>query len=507
MLWNVGTTNALLQTKINMKQQRALVIGAGIAGLATALRLRHKAYEVEVFEASPHTGGKLHAIQQDGYRFDLGPSLFTMPHFIDELFELYGANAKDYFNYKKKKRVCNYFWEDGTQFQADASVEDFVTKAAKKFGEPEANIQKYLKRNREKYDLTANLFLEKSLHQAKTYFSVETLKAISQLYKLNLSESLNSVNKTYFKNPKLIQLFNRFATYNGSSPYKTPGIMSMIPHLEMHYGTFYPKGGMHEISQSLTRFAKEKGIKFHLNTKVHKIISQASKVTGIETEKGKVEADLVISNMDVFNSYQNLLKEAKKPQKTLQQERSSSALIFYWGIKKEFPELDLHNILFSEDYQTEFDYLFNKKEMYKDPTVYVNITSKETPSDAPKGAENWFVMVNAPANYNQDWEQIKQDAKMAILQKIQLCLGVDISSYIETEYCWTPVDIEKETSSHRGSLYGASSNSKWAAFLRHPNFSSQFKNLYFCGGSVHPGGGIPLCLLSAKIVADLISEI
>ncbi|GGE33194.1 1-hydroxycarotenoid 3,4-desaturase CrtD [Psychroflexus planctonicus] len=487
-----------------MNKQRALIIGAGIAGIAAALRLQKKGFQVAIFEASPHTGGKLHAIQQDGYRFDLGPSLFTMPHFVDEIFTLYNEKPETHFEYIKKNRVCNYFWEDGTQFQANAQVDDFIVEAAKTFGENEENIKNYLERNKEKYDLTASLFLERSLHQAKTYFTKDTFKAITQLYKLNLSENLNAVNEKYFKNPKLVQLFNRFATYNGSSPYKTPGIMSMIPHLEMHFGTFYPKGGMHEISQSLTRFAEEKGVRFHLNTKVNNIISSGEKVVGIETDQGTFDGDLVVSNMDVFNSYRNLLKDAKKPEKTLQQERSSSALIFYWGIKKEFPELDLHNILFSEDYKTEFDYIFNKKELFEDPTVYINITSKETPTDAPKGAENWFVMINVPANYGQDWEKLKVKAKIAILKKIEKCLGVDVSHLIETEYCWTPVSIENETSSHRGSLYGASSNSKWAAFLRHPNFSSQYKNLYFCGGSVHPGGGIPLCLLSAKIVADLI---
>ena len=148
-----------------MNHQRALIIGAGIAGIAAALRLKHKGYEVDVFEASPHTGGKLHAIQQDGYRFDLGPSLFTMPHFIDELFELYQEDPKNYFKYSRKSRVCNYFWEDGTTFQANASVENFIVEAARVFGESEKNIQKYLNRNKEKYDLTASLFLEKSLHR------------------------------------------------------------------------------------------------------------------------------------------------------------------------------------------------------------------------------------------------------------------------------------------------------------------------------------------------------
>lgn len=489
-----------------MISPKALIVGAGIAGIATALRLQKKGYQVHVFEASPHTGGKLHALEQKGYRFDLGPSLFTMPHFVDELFHLYEEDPKKYFNYIKKDVVCNYFWEDGTRFQAVADVHQFISDAANTFGENPEHLKKYLARNKEKYDLTARLFLENSLHKVNTYLSKDTVKAVSQIYKLHLSENLNSVNETYFNHPKLIQLFNRYATYNGSSPFKTPGIMSMIPHLEMHYGTFYPVGGMHEISQSLTRLAKEKRVVFHLNTRVEEVVTQGKKVTGIQTQKGFEKGDLVVSNMDVFNSYHTLLKNTPKPEKTLQQERSSSALIFYWGIRKSFPELDLHNILFSEDYQGEFDCLFNKKTLHNDPTVYINITSKETTTDAPSNCENWFVMINAPANYGQDWEELMKEAKKNVLQKIEKCLGIDVAPLIDTEYCWTPVAIEKETSSHRGSLYGASSNNKWAAFLRHPNFSSTYKNLYFCGGSVHPGGGIPLCLLSSKIVSHLIPD-
>ena len=208
--------------------------------------------------------------------------------------------------------------------------------------------------------------------------------------------------------------------------------------------------------------------------------------------------------MDIFSTYNHLLKEFKHPHRILKQERSSSALIFYWGINREFEELDLHNIFFSGNYQEEFRQLFEEKSLYHDPTVYINITSKDEQDDAPIGCENWFVMINAPGNFNQDWDKLKEASRRRIIKKLNRLLKTDIEKHIVEEEILDPISIEAKTSSHRGSLYGASSNSKFSAFLRHPNFSSKLKNLYFCGGSVHPGGGIPLCLLSAKIVSDLI---
>ncbi len=483
---------------------KAVVIGSGIAGLASALRVNKLGYEVEVFEKNSYAGGKLHAIEQDGYRFDLGPSLFTMPHFVDELFELYGLDPKLHFTYSKKDRVCNYFWEDGSRFSVNADKDIFVKEAAAFFEEDHGSIESYLQKNRKKYDLTAGIFLRRSLHKASTYLSKDTLKAILQIGSLDLNSSLNTVNEKTFRNPKLIQLFNRYATYNGSSPYQTPGIMSLIPHLEMHYGTFIPRGGMHRISQSLFELAEDQGIRFHFNREVTQIKTDREHTTGICTAEGFHQADIVICNMDIFPSYKKLMPHLPYPKKTLEQERSSSALIFYWGVKKSFEELDLHNIFFSEDYPGEFKAIFEEKTLFEDPTVYVNITSKNVPGDAPEGCENWFVMINAPGDYGQDWTALKEQARRQILAKLSTCLGRDIEPLIATEYVLDPVGIENNTSSYRGALYGAASNSRFAAFLRHPNFSRQIQNLYFCGGSVHPGGGIPLCLLSAKIVSDLV---
>lgn len=482
----------------------ALIIGSGIGGLATALRLRKKGYEVSVFETNPYPGGKLHSITIEGYRFDMGPSLFTMPHFIDEIIALFVKEPSAHFKYKRKAVLCEYFWDDETRFTAREKTEDFARDAAESFGEDEKTIQTYIRNNKKKYDLTTPLFLESSLHKIKTYTSSKTLKALLSTPSLDVFGTLNGLNERHFSHPKLVQLFNRYATYNGSSPYQTPGIMSMIPHLEMFYGTFFPEGGMHEIVMSLYRLAVAEGVEFQFEQQVEEILVQDGKATGIRVGNTTQEGDLVVSNMDIYPTYRKLLPKQKAPEKTLAQERSSSALIFYWGIAKSFPQLDLHNIFFSNDYETEFHHIFKQKTLGDDPTIYINITSKDWPADAPEGCENWFVMINAPGDYGQDWEEMKTRARKNIVEKLNRVLKTDIEPLIKVEHVLDPPGIQANTSSYRGALYGAASNSQFAAFLRHPNFSRKISNLYFCGGSVHPGGGIPLCLLSAKIISEMV---
>lgn len=484
--------------------KKAIVVGAGVAGLASSIRLALKGYAVQVYENNSYPGGKLSAFTLKGYRFDAGPSLFTMPHFVSELFELAGETTQQHFEYSKKATACKYFWQDGTKFTAFADREKFLMEAETVFNEPKENIDQYLKKAQKKYELTASIFLEQSLHKLKTFLSKDTVKALFQLQTFELQKSLHQVNKETFASPHLVQLFDRYATYNGSDPYQTSGIMTLIQHLESAFGTFVPKKGMVSITEALFGLAMRLGVEFNFQTGVKEILLKGNKAVGIRTEKESSKADVIVSNMDVFHTYKKLLPKAKQPKRRLQQERSSSAVIFYWGIEHHFPELDLHNIFFSRDYAKEFESIFKDQTVSEDPTIYVNITSKDVPTDAPKGCENWFVMINTPANHGQDWDQMVERLRALVLEKLSKSLGVSLASKISCEEVLTPPSIEEKTQSYMGALYGASSNDPMAAFLRHPNFSNRIKNLYFCGGSVHPGGGIPLCLLSAKIVDDLI---
>ena len=487
-----------------MPQQKALIIGAGIAGIATAIRLAVKGYAVQVFEANAYAGGKLSEFEQEGYRFDAGPSLFTMPQYVDELFALAGKEPKQYFTYQKLDVVCHYFYPDGTHLKAYADPDKFADEANNQTGEPTANIQKYYRNSNRIYDITNHVFLEQSLHRLKTYLSKQTVKSILRLFQIDAFRTMHRANQSFFRDKRLVQYHDRYATYNGSNPYKAPATLNVIPHLEQNFGAYFPDGGMYSITASLVKLAQDLGVQFHYEQPVEEIIIEGGRAIGLKVNSNLIAADVIVSNMDVWFTYRKLLKNHPRlfPENILNQERSSSALIFYWGIKQKFLQLDLHNIFFSANYEAEFDAIWNEKTIYKDPTVYLNISSKFKPNDAPEGCENWFTMINVPANTGQDWDELITEARMNIIQKLSAQLGQDISPLIVNESILDPRSIESKTSSYQGSLYGTSSNSQFAAFLRHANRSSKVSNLYFCGGSVHPGGGIPLALLSAKIVAD-----
>lgn len=487
-------------------KKKAGIIGSGIAGMAAAARLAAQGWQVEVFEANSYPGGKVTVVGNDKYRFDAGPSLFTLPHLMDNLIAECGKEPGEYFDYYAKEVACRYFWEDGTELTAYTDPGRLAQAVEKALGVPQKRVIKYLTMSELIYSKTTPVFLEKSLHRLKSYLNKETLSALLQIHKMQLTGNLHNLNKRKLKHPKLVQLFDRFATYNGSSPYLTPGVMSSIPHLEHNIGTFYPKGGMYSITQALFQLGKDLGVAFHFNTKVDEIITENGKVKGLKTAAGSQPFDLIVSNADIVPTYRKLLPTEVAPEKILKQPRSSSALIFYWGIKAEFPQLDLHNIFFSDDYRAEFEHIFEQKSVSDDPTVYVNISSKEEKQDAPPGCENWFVMINVPGNTGQDWEALKKQVKQQALAKLSRVLKRNLKELIEYEEVLEPITIEQKTGSFQGSLYGASSNNTMAAFLRHPNFSQRIKDLYFCGGSVHPGGGVPLCLLSAKITASIIQE-
>lgn len=485
-------------------KKRAIVVGSGIAGIATAIRLSQQNYEVSVYEANAYPGGKLSQFNVDGYRFDAGPSLFTMPQLVEELFALCGENVHDHFQYRRMDEGCRYFFEDGTRFTAPGEESSLIEAISDTFGEDRKVVRRFFRKSRLLYELTAPVFLESSLHKVSTYLRWTGIKGILNLWRLKMFSTMDEVNRSSFRNPKTVQIFNRYATYNGSNPFKAPATLNVIPHLETGYGVFLPEKGMYSITESLYQLALRQGVRFHFNSKVDRILIQDKKTKGVCIKEEIHEADLVVSNMDVFNTYEFLLKDLPMPEKVKAAESSSSALIFYWGMKADFPELGLHNIFFARDYKKEFESIFGLKTVYPDPTVYINITSKQVKADAPDHCENWFVMINVPANEGQDWEVLINRARLSIIEKLSRILKRDIRPLIANENVLDPVRIEKVTSSYKGALYGTSSNNRMSAFMRHPNFRSDIDGLYFCGGSVHPGGGIPLCLLSARIVSELV---
>ena len=484
---------------------KVAIVGAGTGGLASAIRLAKLGYNVSVFEANDFVGGKVNEKWMGSYRFDMGPSVFTEPALIDELISLCEKDS-DIFSYRQLEASCRYFFSDGQQVIIPTGTKQTAESFESAFGENKIRTERFLKRLSKNYKVLSPVFIQASLHRLNQWCNKGVFRAVLRIPFYGMLRSMNGVNKSRFKNPKSAQLLNRMATYNGSSPYRTPGLLNIISHLEFNEGPAMPIGGMVQISKTLHQLCLGLGVKFHMSERVEEILHEQNKVKGIHTNKQHFDCDIVVSNMDVHFTYERLLNGMHEPKKILRQEKSSSAIVFYWGIKDSFKELGVHNIFFAEDYKAEFEAIFTTKTRYADPTIYVHITSKVEKGDAPEGSENWFVMVNAPINVGQDWDAFVAETRRTCIEKLSKALSRDIESLIEVESHNEPRKIESVYFGKQGSIYGNSSNSAFSAFYRHPNFSKSLKGLYFAGVTVHPGGGIPLALNSAKIVERCVKE-
>ncbi len=497
---------SMSKTKTVEEGKKAVVIGSGVAGLAVAVRLAVRGFEVVVFEKNDKAGGKLTELRTGGYRFDAGPSLFTMPQWVDELHEIAGENPQDHFRYNRLPVVCKYFWQNGKKLEVSADLEKTDKRVVEEFGEKPGTLQNYLQKSRKKYELAGEIFLKRPLNRLKTWTNKKVFRALGHLGRYDLFKSLHKTNRSHFKSPEMVQLFDRYATYNGSDPHRCSGMFSMIPHIELHKGAYAPEGGMYAITEAIYQLGRKLGVRYVFGEEVSKILYEKNRVEGVELKSGERElADVVVSNMDVQLTYEKLLPDVKMPRLRKYEERSSSGFIFYWGIGRNFPQLDVHNIFFSKDYRKEFEAIY-RGEFSDDPTIYVNITSKYNPADAPEGRENWFVMINGPNDSGQNWDEVRGELRKMVLERMKSVLDADLETYIECEEVLDPVRLALKTLSADGALYGSSSNSMMAAFLRQSNKHARLKNLYFCGGSAHPGGGIPLCLSSARIVDELLDE-
>lgn len=484
---------------------RTAIIGAGIGGLAAAVRLAAAGDEVTVWEKNPEPGGKMAELRMGGYRFDTGPSLFTLPELVEELYRLCGERMEDHLRVSRLDASCRYFFPDGSAFTFYDDPQRLSKELCGQGFEGSAAVRRRLEKARETYELSAPVFLFSNFHRLSNFNTPPYRAIASRLGKLDFLRTMHGANRRDFSDPRLVQLFDRYATYNGSSPYRAPATLNMIAHLENNLGASFPEKGIYSIADELYRLARRQGVGFRFASPVERIVVEGGKAVGVTVAGETFGYDRIVSDVDVRYLSDRLLERHPLRKRLQRAELSSSALIFYWGMKRLHPQFGLHNIIFSADYRAEFQHLFRAGDISDDPTVYLFISSKAVAGDAPSGCENWYAMVNAPADRGQDWPAIVARTRERVLRKIGELLHTNVADSIEAERICTPKDIATRTMSACGALYGASSNSLLAAFLRHPNTLSVLRNLFFVGGSVHPGGGIPLSLASAKIVCHEIT--
>jgi len=496
---------------------RALVVGAGLGGLSASVRLALAGFEVEVFDQAPTPGGKAAEVRLGAFRFDSGPSLVTLVEVWDELFTAAGQNRADHLPFSPLDPVAHYFWPDGAQLRAPADPGALGRAFADRGWAPEAATRSWFRRAQGLWNLAGPLFLGRSLHDPATWALPSTWATLAQAGRLDAGRPYARAVARTFADPRVRQFWGRYATYNGSDPGRLPATFAMIPWVEFGLGAWAADRGIHSIPEAMQTLAEAQGVRFHNETPVEAILHDGGRIRGLQTGGAPGPqvhgAEVVVTNADVGPSYRLLEAGGPLPRAARRRrdaylggEPSSSGVVFLWGVAAEHPELGLHNVFFSPDSGTEFRALFEERRLPEDPTVYVNITSKVTPGEAPPGQENWFVLVNAPHDPGPvrrvDAEAVAR-LRAAVLRRVEAALGRPLGPRIVEERILTPADLERTTGSPGGSLYGLASHRALAAFDRHPNRAPGFRGLYFCGGSAHPGGGMPLAVLSGRIAADL----
>ena len=478
------------------------IIGAGLGGLSAAIYLSSKGFRVSVFEKNSYAGGKAGVLKREGFRFDTGPSVITMPFILRDLFNACNEDIEDYLTIKRLNNNCKYFYPDGTILNAYSDPEKLGDEIASKTSDTAKAVKRYFDHCANIYDLTSEQFLFSPEINIKSFLKPRAIKSLLSSFRIDPFRTMHNANTRFFSDPKTIQLFDRFATYNGSDPYRAPATLNIIPHVELNLGSYIISEGIAAVPATLKKLAEHKGVVFYPDHRVDKILISGKSAVGLRVKDKDHFFSSVVSNLDVRNTYQYLVGEDYKENG----EPSMSGIVFYWGIKGNYDSIETHNILFSENYKKEFEDITIHKRCADDPTIYIYVSSKYKSDDAPAGYENWFVMVNTPYDSGQDWELEIKRIREIVKRKIQKVTGINMSDKIIFEDILSPSDIEAETGSLHGSIYGFSSNNITSAFRRPPVKSPHYKNLFFCGGSVHPGGGIPLVLLSGKHVSELISR-
>ncbi len=490
--------------------QSVIIVGAGLGGLSAAIRLAVRGVRVKILEKNANVGGKVNFHAHAGYSFDTGASLLTMRHVVDDLFASANRRLEDYLTLEPLDPICRYRWTDGATLDAFVDIEKTETEIARIAPEDVTAFRLYLADSRRKYEVAERTFLAHSLNDLPKLLRPRYARDLAVL---SSWRTLANHNASYFKSKYLRQLFNRFATYNGSSPYSTPATFALIPYVEFGLGAWYVRGGMYELPRALSRLANEVGVEIETNTEVTSLIIEGGKVRGVRFVKDKLETeercDAIVANSDAIETYRRLIPpQARRiytDAKISRIEPSCSGFVLLLGVNRLYDALAHHNIFFSSDYPREFHQIFKDLRPADNPTIYVCATSRTDDSQAPAGHENLFVLVNAPAmSERTDWQTEASAYRNLIIAKLEAFGLKDLGAFIDYERIITPEDFARDYHAHRGSIYGVSSNNLTSAFLRPPNKARDIEGLYFAGGTTHPGGGIPLVLLSGKMAAELI---
>ncbi len=484
----------------------ALVIGAGIGGIATAARLAKNGYEVTVLEKEATPGGRCNQILRDGHRFDIGPTLFLMPEIWEETFASLGEKMSDHLDLKRIDPTYKVHFDDGLRLELTSNIGDMQTQLEKVEPTAFTGFLNYIAEGSKHYKMSVEKFVGRNFYNIFEYFSLGNLPLLFQLKALQ-KHYANTGN--YFKDERLKAAFTFQNMYLGLSPYDAPATYSLLQYTELAEGVWYPLGGMYAGIQALVKVAEKHGVKFIYNMPVKKINVGKSKVESVTVEDGRTfNADIFVGNADLPYIYKELLPDAAAARKMDDKLYTCSTIMFYWGVDKEYKQIAHHNVFLGGDYKASFDQIFNDHTLPEVPSFYVHAPARTDAAAAPAGQDTLYVLVpvgHLDARTQQDWDALIHRARETVFTRLAKEMGAtDLREHIKFEIVYQPKVWQERFNLVNGSAFGLSHNFMQVGYLRPQNRHKQYQNLYFAGASTHPGTGLPIVLLSARLTTERI---
>lgn len=491
------------------QSKSVIVIGAGLGGLSAAISLAAAGYRVRVHEKNPQAGGKLNVLTHNGFSFDLGPSIFTLPRIFEALFERAGRRFEDYVSIQPVSPHWRNFFEDGRVIDLYRAPSEMRRELEKLPDFSEAlweSWQGFLDYSKQQYDVIERGYFAEGLDTLWDFLRFYGVFGIGRQIDWNrrMAASIHS----RIQQPQLRLILEYFIKYVGSSAYNAPGFMNLMPNIQFEHDLWYVRGGMYSLARGIQRLAVELGVELHFETEVTEILHAGRRVSGVRLAAGEtVSADYVISNMEVLPAYERLLGESPGFLRKLEKfEPACSGLVVHLGTDRVYPQLAHHNFFYSEDQEKHFATVFNEKQLPEDPTIYLVAPTRTDPTQAPAGCDNIKVLPHIP--HLQDPNPYTREDYLAykdrVLAKLERMGLTDLRKHTVVEDVWTPYDIQERYYSNRGSIYGVVSDWRRNYGFKAPKRSRRYANLYFVGGSVNPGGGMPMVILCGQKVGDAI---
>jgi phytoene desaturase len=478
-----------------------VVVGGGVGGMAAAIRLRAAGHDVVLLERNAVLGGKLATRAIDGFTFDTGPSLLTLPEVFDDLLAVAGTSLAEVVDLARLDPICRYRWSDGSGFDHCASAVDAVAEVERLSPGAGVAFQGYLDHGRRVWEVSRRTFFSGPMESPIDL--IRRMQGPSDLWAIDPVRSLDARARAHFADRRLVQWAGRYATYSGSSPYAAPATLSCIPWIEQSSGAWYLRGGLTALVDALATVMAGMGIDVRVAADVEAIRAGGESVRGVRLAGGEtLDADVVVANVDATHLYADLLPDQRALRRVLRAPVSSSGFALLIALDGRTEGLAHHNIAFSADEAAEFTAIFERRQAPVDPTLYVCASAVTDPTQAPEGGENWFVLVNVPPSSAVDWDAEAEPYRDHLLERLA-AQGWDLAGRIRAVEVITPLDIAERYRAWQGSIYGTSSNGRQAAFLR-PSNRGPRRGLYLVGGSSHPGGGLPLVVVSGAIVAAMV---